>query len=97
MSDLSEWDWVVGAEDLLHHMNTDDWDDETGGPGVTTCGLSYDWWCIPGIFTRMGAMRCEQCCDALGYPHGKGSPKNDDACRPLVEARIAFADPQEAT
>lgn len=32
---------------------------------------------IPGPFTRIRAKRCDRCCDALGYPRGVGSPKND--------------------
>jgi hypothetical protein len=93
---LAEWDWVVGGtgrSKFLHHLASfddpkqagDDW----GGPGVASCGYRNDWFCIPGIFTRMGAERCPRCCKAVGFPVGVGSPKNDEALRPLVEARIA--------
>ena len=48
------------------------------------CGRTAAWVCIPGMFSRMGAERCSGCCRALGYPAGKGSPKNADAIRPLL-------------
>jgi hypothetical protein len=48
------------------------------------CGRVAEGLWIPGMFTRMGAERCKGCCRALGYPQGKGSPKNDDACRVLL-------------
>jgi hypothetical protein len=48
------------------------------------CGRMAEGLWIPGMFSRMGAMRCTGCCRALGYPQGKGSPKNDDACRVLL-------------
>lgn len=54
------------------------------GPVKLACGRTAAWLHIPGVFTRMGAMRCVRCCDVQGLPHGKGSPKNDDACRVLL-------------
>ena len=48
------------------------------------CGRTAGGLWIPGMFTRMGAQRCIGCCRALGYPPGKGSPKNDPACRVLL-------------
>jgi hypothetical protein len=58
--------------------------------------LSYlgltGWLSIPGLFSRMGKERCKHCCRMTGMPQGTGSPKNDDACRPLVEQRIAAWD-----
>lgn len=94
LRELTEWDWIVtdikGGK--LHHLAAfddpeqagDDW----GGPGSTSCGRHTQWASIPGIFTRMGAARCKRCCKAVGFPEGVGSPKNDKALRPLVEARI---------
>jgi hypothetical protein len=87
-----EWSWVVtDAWDVLHAP--DMWDplddDETSVPdGITACGLRGALH-IPGVFTRMGAERCASCCEVTGMPPGKGSPKNDDACRPIAEQRIA--------
>lgn len=53
-------------------------------PVRLACGQVAKSLHIPGIFTRMGAMRCVRCCDVQGLPHGKGSPKNDAACRVLL-------------
>ncbi len=86
-----EWDWVVTKsysrlhapliwEDPEYHACVDD--------GQTVCGLT-GWLSIPGFFSRMGKERCKHCCRMTGMPQGIGSPKNDDACRPLVEQRIA--------
>lgn len=49
----------------------------------TACGR-YSTLSIPGPLTRMGAMRCRQCCTVTGLPQGKGSPKNDAAIRRLL-------------
>jgi len=54
------------------------------GPVRLACGRTAAYLSIPGMFSRMGAMRCTGCCRALGYPPGKGSPKNDEACRVLL-------------
>lgn len=54
------------------------------GPIRLACGRVASRVAIPGIFTRMGAMRCTGCCRATGMPQGKGSPKNDDACRKVL-------------
>jgi hypothetical protein len=60
----------------------DDWDgDQVLGPALCGIGVSQT---IPGMFDRMGADRCKDCCDRLGYPHGVGSPKNDQACRDML-------------
>lgn len=60
--------------------------------GAAACGRVGSM-AIPGIFSRMALRRCPTCCKALGYPPGKGSPKNDVALRPLVEERLrAFHD-----
>lgn len=34
------------------------------------------------------APRCKRCCKLTGTPQGFGSPKNDEALRPPVEARL---------
>lgn len=90
---LAEWDWVItDVGECLHHLAA--FDDPIqagkswGGSGTTSCGRHSLWLMIPGYFTRGGARRCGRCCKAVGYPPGYGSPKNDDACRPLVEARL---------
>ena len=91
---LAEWDWVCkSGGTVIHHLASADdareFDEECHGGGTTSCGIRSDYWTIPGMFTRMGSKRCSRCCDKLGYPRGIGSPKNDKACRSLVEARIA--------
>ena len=48
------------------------------------CGRMAEGLWIPGMFTRMGAQRCKGCCRATGIPEGKGSPKNDNACRVIL-------------
>ncbi len=90
---LAEWDWVTDyrgrpSRERLHNLASADdpaeWEDNAGGAGVTSCGKRSDWWSIPGLFSRMSVKRCKACCDALGYPHGKGSPKNDAECRRIL-------------
>lgn len=85
--ELAAFDWVVfGNSKRLHHaaelvIDVAGWcyEDVT-----TSCGLRVPYARIPGMFTRMRAKRCNRCCDRLGWPRGIGSPKNDDALRPLV-------------
>jgi len=48
------------------------------------CGRTASGAWIPGMFTRAGALRCAGCCRATGLPPGRGSPKNDPACRALL-------------
>lgn len=95
--EAAEWDWVTShkTRDLvLHHLATvvdpakadDDWQ----AAGVASCGMRARF-SIAGMLSRMGAERCPACCDALGWPHGVGAPKNDEALRPLVEARLSGA------
>jgi hypothetical protein len=96
---LAEWDWVVIQEDdeYIHAIaevaSTTDVEVDWGGPGSTACGLRSAWLSIPGLFSRMGAERCPKCCEATGMPQGRQSPKNDDACRSLVEKRLAQGGP----
>jgi hypothetical protein len=93
MNELAEWDWVITPTGhVLHHAATlsdpDSFDEQACGPGVTSCGRTADL-SIPGVFSRMARPRCQQCCAAVSFPDGIGSPKNDDTCRPLVEQRLA--------
>src|SRR5690606_28013430 len=48
----------------------DDWD---GDPveGTSACGKGVRL-LIPGLFSRMGTLRCDHCCDLWGLPYGKG-------------------------
>lgn len=93
--EFAEWNWVevAGAGNGLLHavgaLSADaaaecDW----GGDGVTECGRHGDLR-IPGLFTRMSAQRCDECCEKTGMPRGEQSPKNIEECRVVVEARIA--------
>ena len=80
-------EWVVfGKWDRLHKPETFAVDQRGWcfRDVTTACGLRRDEAFIPGIFTRMGAERCGNCCDRSGFPRGIGSPKNDDECRALV-------------
>lgn len=86
----ARFDWVCGGrgERRLHGVrsaepNPWDWrfEDVTYACGrKPKDGLAW----IPGMFSRMGVDRCTQCCNALGLPHGTGSPKNDKACRKIL-------------
>jgi hypothetical protein len=88
--EIAEWDWVVTRTWRVLHAPAV-WDDPDENMSVqdgrTVCGVS-GYLSIPGLFSRMGKPRCARCCKATGMPPGKGSPKNDDGCRPLVEERI---------
>lgn len=85
---LGEWDWwMLPTWSRLHAATEFEYVAWAVGNGTTACGR-HGVLTIPGIFTRMDAWRCRQCCRALSYPPGQGSPKNDDACRPLVEQRL---------
>jgi len=89
--EIAEWDWVVTKTwNLLHAPLR--WDDPEDNcyveDGRTVCGRTSELF-IPGVFTRMGAPRCKHCCRMTGMPHGIGSPKNDEACRPIAEQRLA--------
>jgi hypothetical protein len=48
------------------------------------CNRKAKWLSIPGISARIAFARCPRCCKVKGYPEGKGSPKNDTACRVLL-------------
>ena len=88
---IAEWDWVISFQgEQLHHaeaaaVDVDGWQFEDV---KTSCGRTFDIAVIPGMFTHMGAKRCDRCCDRVGYPRGEGSPKNDPACAELLKKRI---------
>ena len=90
----AEYDWCYVAADnydRLHCPQACDEDDGwgmVGAPGITLCGLTGRLE-IPGIPSRMGLQRCDQCCDLKGYPRGIGSPKNERAIRELEGWPIA--------
>lgn len=88
--ELTEWqqivrfDWVVTRTwNRLHHVDLSSEQWASWGPGEPfpgpirlSCGRTAAVIIVPGFVTRMGAMRCVGCCRAVGYPAGKGSPKN---------------------
>lgn len=90
--DLVRFDWLTTKRwNRLHFADLDEDQvqeiaDATSvaGPVRLACGRTAASVWIPGLFTRMGAQRCKGCCRALGYPQGKGSPKNDDPCRVIL-------------
>lgn len=57
----------------------DDWDGSLVH-AKSLCGIGMGLG-IPGVFSRMGAERCTECCQLSGLPEGVGSPKNDAECR----------------
>lgn len=59
------------------------------GPLRLACGRTASLVMIPGLGARLAAPRCAGCCRATGLPYGTGSPKNDDACRRLLGARVS--------
>lgn len=67
----------LGDGRLIHRVSEiDEPEDEPRGPGVAVCGRR-GFLSMPGIFSRMGAARCRDCCRALGLPPGEGAPYND--------------------
>lgn len=44
--------------------------------GKTLCGLSGRM-AMPGIFSRMSAPRCPECCKQMGIAEGNGNPFNE--------------------
>lgn len=96
---LSEWqeivrnDWVVTrAWNRLHHVQLTerqwadwwDWGGAFSGPVRLSCGRTAASITVPGVMNRMALMRCAGCCRAVGYPPGKGSPKNSSECRAIL-------------
>jgi hypothetical protein len=91
--DIGRMDWFVSKSwNRLHAVleftddHKADMEQEWGvsSPVRLACGRTAAGVWIPGMFTRMGAQRCKGCCRTTGMPPGKGSPKNDDACRVLL-------------
>jgi hypothetical protein len=68
----------------------DDWDADELTPrgiqGTTACGRSGRLG-MPGLFSRMGAPRCKQCCGRVGVLEGRGVPYNDEALSDKMRAR----------
>jgi len=87
---IAEWDWLISYHGERLHAPAK-WDDPaedmTDADAVAACGLATTL-TIPGVLSRMSVPRCSKCCRVTGYPPGKGSPKNDKRCRPLVEQRL---------
>lgn len=89
---LIQMDWVESqAWNRLHHITlTDDQCAEllvdcwVRGPLRLTCGRTAAGVTIPGLLSRRGAPRCQVCCRITGLPPGVGSPKNDPACRAIL-------------
>lgn len=92
---IGRYDWYVStAWNRLHYVDPseltaehrtdieDSWAVFT--PVRMACGRTARRLYIPGIFSRMSKPRCIRCCEATGMPQGKGSPKNDDACRVIL-------------
>lgn len=98
ITELLEWNWALPpAGERLHHVARFVRPDPVGRVGVigvTTChGGKPRFLGLPGILSRIGTPRCKSCCRKLGIPEGTGSPKNDDALRPLVEERLRGLQP----
>lgn len=71
--------WLVEGESrALHRISSIAWDEADemiSGKGVSVCGRRRHFR-MPGIFSRMGLMRCQTCCELLGVPEGNGAPFN---------------------
>lgn len=70
--------WLQTTRGLaLHRVSTIQWgsDERISGRGETVCGRRGRLM-MPGIFSRMDAPRCVQCCQAMGIPCGDGAPYN---------------------
>lgn len=90
---LSDLDWLITPYgDVLHHATLtpeqeaecEEWGGLYDVPVTLDCGLRRTTVHIPGVFSRMGRMRCVRCCAKTGLPPGKGSPKNSDECRRIL-------------
>lgn len=70
--------WSERRGDKLHRLSSITWElglEEIAGEGMTVCGRRGRL-AMPGIFSRMRAPRCLDCCRALGIPPGNGAPRN---------------------
>ncbi len=78
--DDTRWRWVqLRAAVKLHRVQgyrSRDEDDVQLLEVVTVCGKRSESANMPGIFSRIGAPRCKDCCDRLGIPRGDGAPFN---------------------
>lgn len=78
--------WVSTGRERKIHCVPDVIDDEghwperfieQGGTSASAlCGKAGHFH-APGIFTRLHAQRCVDCCDVLGIQHGYGTPLNE--------------------
>lgn len=61
-------------------------------PARTGCHLTCEWISRPTLPERTGsAPRCPECCALAGYPHGPGSPVEDDRCMSTLIVRLAMS------
>jgi hypothetical protein len=92
---IARYDWLVTATGTVLHAVTDsefkdvhrhDMQHEWAvlHPVRLACGQTAAAVFIPGMFTRQTLARCGKCCRRLGFPEGKGSPKNDPECRKIL-------------
>lgn len=86
---LNDLDWVqTRTGNVLHRMSSygeaGDEDVDWWFPVLLDCGRTVAYATVPGMFTRMGAKRCDRCCAANDLPRGIGSPKNDAECRKIL-------------
>lgn len=86
-------DWLIThhGDDLLHYATLTneqamaiDREQAVLGTLTLACGQEVAWVAIPDLFSRMGLVRCATCCDVVGIPRGKQSPKNDHECRQVL-------------
>lgn len=78
--------WVQSIKKPVLHRLSDDAVENVEGQdndfagvnfrGTTMCGRKSPHWFMPGIFSRMDAPRCKQCCRILGLSEGNGCPAN---------------------
>lgn len=50
-------------------------------PWAAACGLTA-LFAPPGVASRLGAPRCDACCEKIGIPSGEGCPVNDRNLNP---------------
>jgi hypothetical protein len=89
---LAKFDWLVTRRNrFLHAVRDSEWTEAHRAdmaeawavftPVRLACGQVARSAMIPGMFSRLGLHRCRECCRAMGYMTGTGSPKNDDRLR----------------
>ena len=71
--------WLVTDARFLHRISRIRWESDPPqkiyGRGVAICGRIGHWH-MPGIFSRMGMLRCPYCCRIMGIRNGRGAPFN---------------------